>query len=91
MIQIINITNPGAEPVVGDIVEYTQENGVGVRKQFNAVDEARAWRDRELQFSDSISQTLDHPERATYLTYRISLRDWPATGDFPGTKPELGS
>lgn len=97
MSQISNITNPGAQPADGDILQHTYENGVVVKKQFNNLvaheetpESARAWRDRELKASDWISQTPDHPERAAYLTYRTALRDWPATGDFPDTRPELG-
>jgi len=52
---------------------------------------ARAWRDIELQLTDWISQTPDHPQRASYMTYRTALREWPSTSNFPATKPELGS
>ena len=51
--------------------------------------DARVWRNQELNASDWISQTPDHPERAAYLTYRTALRDWPSTSDFPDTKPTL--
>ena len=97
MTQIINITNPEEAPVDGDILQYTYENGVVVKKQFNnpvspeeTPESARSWRDQELRSSDWISQTPDHPQRAAYLAYRVALRDWPSTGDFPGTKPVLG-
>ena len=53
--------------------------------------EARQWRDGELLNTDYIVPLSDHPERAAYMTYRVALRDWPSTGDFPATKPELGS
>lgn len=53
--------------------------------------EMREWRNKILRNTDWISQTPDHPERAAYMSYRTQLRDWPATGDFPDTKPELGS
>jgi hypothetical protein len=52
---------------------------------------ARQWRDNELLQTDWIIPITDHPERAAYMTYRVALRDWPSTGDFPATKPELGS
>jgi len=53
--------------------------------------DARIWRNEELEGSDWISQTPDHPQRAAYMTYRTALRDWPAdTDNFPDTKPELG-
>ena len=51
---------------------------------------ARKWRDGELESTDWISQTPDHPERAAYMTYRVALRNWPSTSDFPATKPVLG-
>lgn len=52
---------------------------------------ARKWRDSELSSTDWIVPLSDHPQRAAYLTYRIALRDWPSTSDFPATKPTLGS
>ncbi len=51
--------------------------------------DARAWRDGELKSTDYIVPLSDHPQRAAYMTYRVALRDWPATEDFPDTKPEL--
>lgn len=50
---------------------------------------AKAWRDGELKLTDWIVPITDHPERASYLTYRANLRDWPSTEDFPNTKPTL--
>ena len=52
-------------------------------------DIARTWRNQELKDTDWIIPINDHPQRATYLTYRTALRDWPSTSDFPGTKPTL--
>ena len=52
---------------------------------------ARDWRNAELKATDYIVQIPDHPEKAAYTTYRVALRDWPSTSDFPGTRPELGS
>jgi hypothetical protein len=54
-------------------------------------EEARIWRDVELQNTDFIVPTTDHPEHAAYIAYRAALRDWPSTSDFPDTKPVLGS
>ena len=56
----------------------------------NAHSEARDWRDGELLATDKASQTPDWPNRDNILTYRTALRDWPATDDFPDTKPEVG-
>ena len=52
-------------------------------------EDAREWRDRELQLTDMMAQTPDYPNRDAYVTYRAKLRDWPSTGDFPATKPTL--
>jgi len=56
-----------------------------------AAEEARQWRDAELSATDTAAQTPDWPNRDNILTYRTALRDWPSTGDFPDTRPELGS
>jgi len=50
---------------------------------------AKDWRNKELKSSDWIVQIPDHPEKAAYTTYRVALRDWPSTSDFPATKPTL--
>lgn len=55
-----------------------------------AEEEARQWRDAELSFTDQAAQTPDWPNRENILTYRQALRDWPATDDFPDTRPEVG-
>lgn len=60
-----------------------------LRKGENIEVAAKAWRDGELKLTDWIVSITDHPERADYLTYRASLRDWPTTDDFPNTKPTL--
>ena len=60
-----------------------------LRKGENIEVAAKAWRDGELKLTDWIVSITDHPERASYLTYRASLRDWPTTDDFPNTKPTL--
>ena len=69
---------------------YEREAGQ-VIPDFELPDPAREWRDQELQQTDWIAQTPDHPQRDAYLTYRTKLRDWPSTGDFPDTRPTLGS
>lgn len=50
-------------------------------------EEAKEWRDSELQTTDRIAQTPDYPNRDAWITYREQLRDWPSTADFPNTKP----
>ena len=49
------------------------------------------WRNAELLSSDWLVKLPDHGERAAYITYRQALRDWPASSDFPATRPVLGS
>jgi len=94
---ITNITNPGAEPADWDILQYTYENGMVVKKQFLTPEDivtspssARHWRDEELVKTDALAVLPDYPNAANLLTYRTALRDWPTTGDFPETKPLLG-
>tara|TARA_R110002153_G_scaffold139749_1_gene290526 strand:- start:3 stop:212 length:210 start_codon:yes stop_codon:yes gene_type:complete len=53
-------------------------------------DEARQWRDAELEATDKAAQTPDWPNRDNILLYRTALRNWPSTEDFPNTRPELG-
>ena len=52
---------------------------------------ARAWRDEQLVDTDWVVPLSDHPQHAAYMTYRVALRDWPSTADFPETKPTLGT
>jgi len=55
-----------------------------------AAEDARQWRDMELSVTDRAAQTPDWPNRDNILSYRTALRDWPATDDFPDTRPEVG-
>lgn len=50
---------------------------------------ARMWRDSQLTSSDWSVPVTDHPQHADYAAYRIALRNWPSTEDFPATKPEM--
>ena len=56
-----------------------------------AAEEARMWRNGELTSTDTAAQTPDWPNRDNIIAYRTELRDWPATSDFPDTRPTLGS
>ena len=49
----------------------------------------RKWRNGELVSTDYIVPLTDHPDHAATLAYRVALRDWPSTSDFPDTKPTL--
>ena len=66
--------------LVGEILVVTNEE---------LENSQREWRNQELKKSDWIVPISDHPERASYLTYRANLRSWPSTSEFPGTKPTL--
>ena len=81
------------------LTTYVYSNGVSVTQEpfttFEPTTEeiediARSWRDMELGGCDYIVPLTDHPQHAAYMTYRAALRDWPATSDFPDTKPTLG-
>ena len=95
---ITNHTNPGKNPVAGDLVT-TESEGISETKEYHpapedtlsASDLARLWRDEELIATDTASQTPDWPNRDNIIIYRTALRDWPSTADFPDTKPTLGS
>ena len=96
---ISNLTNPGQTPVAGDIIERVGDN-YSIREEFYVPEEptdleiaraAREWRDHELTTTDYIVPLSDHPSRTATMAYRVALRDWPSTSDFPDTKPTLGS
>ena len=93
---IIEADNSFAEVYEKEIVLLEEEVGIGydyIDGEFSYTesviteDEARKWRDFELQITDIIAQTPDYPNRDAWLTYRQELRDWPSTADFPETKP----
>jgi hypothetical protein len=52
-----------------------------------AEEEARAWRDSELEATDQLVSVTDHPKHAEIIAYRVALRAWPDTNDFPDTRP----
>jgi len=52
--------------------------------------DSRAWRDAELKENDIAAQTPDWPNRDNIIIYRAALRAWPASSDFPATRPVLG-
>ena len=54
-----------------------------------AEETARGWRDIELMNTDFIVGVTDHPQHSDYMAYRVALRNWPSTSDFPTTKPTL--
>ena len=48
---------------------------------------ARTWRDAELARTDIAATVSDYPNATNILAYRVLLRDWPSTEDFPVTRP----
>ena len=48
---------------------------------------ATQWRDDELKDTDWVVPVTDHTDRESYMQYRVLLRDWPETENFPDTKP----
>ena len=54
-----------------------------------AAEEARQWRDSELNATDRAAEISDWPNRTNILAYRVLLRDWPSTEDFPATQPTM--
>ena len=73
------------EPIDIALVEKTE------RKWRNDLVEKtqRKWRNNELSKTDSRSIVLDDPQHDAIIAYRVALRDWPSTSDFPDTKPTL--
>ena len=49
----------------------------------------RNWRNEQLNQTDMLMLLPDYPYKEQLTAYRQALRDWPATEDFPYTKPEL--
>ena len=49
----------------------------------------RTWRDQELLDTDNMVSITDHPQHSDYMTYRVALRNWPSTSDFPNIRPTL--
>jgi len=86
---ITNTINADAEFVEANFEHY-EEWVAPTPPEPTAEETARQWRNMELVSTDMASQTPDWPNRDNILTYRTALRDWPATSDFPATRPVLG-
>lgn len=50
---------------------------------------AREWRNSELNRTDNLSLLTDFPKKTELAAYRVKLRDWPSTSDFPDTQPVM--
>jgi len=88
-----NVTNAGVsadEAFMQTNFEYYEAFVEPEVPALTAEQEARQWRDIELNATDKASQTPDWPNRDNIILYRAALRDWPSTADFPDTKPTLG-
>lgn len=91
--RLVNLTNPDKDPVEGDEM-LKSEGSLEIRYTHSAVelsaeDAAKDWRNLELVNTDHMASIPDWPDRDKYLAYRVKLRDWPSTADFPKTKPTL--
>lgn len=75
---------------IGDTYDGTSFYKVPVESIDDLIEEtARGWRNSELSNTDSRSVALDDPQHDAIIAYRVALRDWPTTSDFPDTKPTL--
>ena len=97
---IENLTEPSRvdNPLEGDKIRKTYDKGLvvvdtyhtpHVETQEEIENTARAWRDSELSNTDYIVPLTDHPQHSEYIAYRVALRNWPTTPDFPTTRPTL--
>ena len=85
---ILNTINSDAEFVEANF-DYYELYVEPTPPEPTAEEAARMWRDMELSATDYIVPLTDHTQHTAYMTYRQALRDWPATADFPDTRPEL--
>jgi len=85
---ILNTINSDAEFVEANF-DYYELYVEPTPPEPTAEETARMWRDMELSATDYIVPLTDHPQRVAYMAYREALRDWPATADFPDTRPEV--
>tara|TARA_E500000331_G_scaffold195386_1_gene187623 strand:- start:114 stop:404 length:291 start_codon:yes stop_codon:yes gene_type:complete len=50
----------------------------------------KRWCDQEIaNIQWIIEDASEHPEKTKYKTYEAALKAWPATSDFPSTRPTL--
>ena len=87
-----NVTNPcirGQESWVKANFDHVEAFVAPTIPEPTTEEEARMWRDSELSATDNTPS--DHSQYDAIIAYRVSLRQWPSTADFPATKPTLGS
>jgi len=85
---VINTINSSAEFVEANFEHY-ELDVQPTPAEPSAEEEAREWRNGELSSTDIAATVSDYPNAEAILTYRQALRDWPATDDFPDTRPEV--
>jgi len=87
---ITNTINADAEFVEANFEHY-EEWAAPTPVEPTAAEAGRRWRDAELSATDIAATVSDYPNAAAIITYRAALRNWPASDDFPATRPTLGS
>jgi hypothetical protein len=61
---------------------------IPVIKESDPEVQARMWRNNMLDKSDVMVEHLpDHPDHTKWKDWRITLRNWPSTKDFPKKLP----
>ena len=99
-VTIENLTDSSRQnPIQGDKIKIINNttgsikiksyNEPYIKTQEDINDLAKLWRNEELSNTDYIVPLTDHPDHTATLAYRVALRDWPSTSDFPDTKPTL--
>lgn len=76
-------------------LDFVREHFTNYELYVDAVREARAkkeaereWRNSELERTDIFATVSDYPHTTELTAYRTALRDWPASADFPDTRPQ---
>lgn len=71
--------------IIGKTYDSGSETFSYTQSQIEA--DAIRWRDGELIRTDTLMLLSDYPFKEQMTAYRQALRDWPATAEFPDTKP----
>ena len=95
--EIINLSRPNQPLEDGDFVRKVFINGAYEEVVYSIPPEpvdsqelfGKEWRDEQLNQTDILMTVPDYPYKEQLTAYRQALRDWPATEDFPDTRPEL--
>lgn len=73
----------------GEYIVVTDQSPAAKAARAAKIVRQREWRDSELTRTDVLSLLPDHPQKTEIAAYRVKLRDWPSTSDFPLTRPTL--